>query len=140
MDDFRAKAEAKLKDLREKGTHLTRYAFMDKKGKITKEDYGTYCTGPMRGLKNWGEDEALLYCFNGESHPNSSAPVGLMEGGALSLKWLKFITSDLSPYREIAKACTNLDDLEKINAEGGFIIENYRELGAGAMLGFLIQT
>lgn len=138
--ELRTKAEATLKELRENGTNLTRYAFMNKKGKITKQDFGTICTGPMRGLRNWGEDEALLYCFNGESHPNSSSPDGHLEGGALSLKWLKFITSELSPYREIAKACTNLDDLEKINAEGGFIIENYGELGGGAMLGFLIQT
>lgn len=135
----RINIEERLAWRRLKGRGLTRGGWYSPEKKKEIESFGTYCTGPIKSSGYWGRDDlTFFYCFNGEAPALSSDPNSELKGGALSLKWLKYMVGELSPCPGVVAKIENLDDLERINAEGGFIISDYKNLNAGELCFFLI--
>lgn len=107
------------------------------------------CTGALRySQQAWGEDGAdyLAVCFNGES-PGNLGPGTIYRGqshdfigGPISRAWLEFLTDPKGYWRDVLPFIVNLDDLETINMETGFIFANLREMPAEPSFNFLIAT
>src|SRR5690606_1011886 len=124
----------------------------NKKGelKVSFKETHAACTGSLRyAPKAWDENEGCDYlaiAFNGES-PADIGPGHIyrgseltFEGGEVSLAWLKFLTDPNGYWRDVLPFIANLDDLDLINNETGFIFTDLRNLPAEPTFNFLIAT
>lgn len=133
-------AKGILKKQRE-GGDLSRWSFLSLKDTAITDEQEYVCVAGLNRVKQWkDEDKVLLFSFNGES-PACGRGFAPYKGGELSKRWLEFLLGPQSPFPEVVKHIHNKDEIDEINAEGGFIFSpGYLEVGAGQLRGFLIAS
>ena len=143
-EEYLKAAQDELSKLRGayRGAELTRWAFIDFETREVKQSGNYVCVAGINNSKFWTDEKVgFAFAFNGESPKNSRADGCKLEGGPLSEKWLKFILGPESPFPDVLPHIDNIEDIEDINLNHGFIFgKDYLNVPAGQLRGFLIAS
>lgn len=108
------------------------------------------CTGDIQSRgKIWCESDVFLLSYNGACPANKGS--GGIEGGLygehhfsgdkVSLTWLKFMLDPVfSPWKMLFPFIHNINDVERINSDTGFIFTDVPKIPASALFTFCMAA